>query len=204
MRHCERGQSLVEFALFLPLVLFGLFGTIYITQFFVSAERTQLAVRYGNPVSNPSTLYSVAGIYNASSTTPTATCSPAPTSALYDGAPLPGPTSAPYFIPTSSFATCDATFSKNNGAQFLSLYVASTQQTITSAITSPTFLQKYMALASSASTSASETFARPADPASIMCHSKEVSTRVNAALYVASPAPTLSPGPSPLPASNIC
>jgi hypothetical protein len=208
MSHAQRGQTLPESAFFLPIVLLALFGTIYVSKFWVVAERTQLAIRYGSPATNPSADYNVANIYNAATNPAAATCTSAPLTVLWDGAPLPGPTSAPYWLPATtpaSSSTCSPAFSKNQGAQFLALYVQSTQLNMTTYVNVPQFLVNYAGLGNSASTSASQAFGRPADPAGIMCHSKEVYARVTAALN-ASPLPAPSPvaSPSPLPYGNVC
>jgi hypothetical protein len=207
MRRAERGQTIPESVFFLPIVLLALFGIIYVSQFWVVAERTQLAVRYGNPANNPAGLYNVANIYAAATNPTGANCTVPPVAVLWDGAPLPGPTSAPYWLPATWDPHCDPTFSKNQGAQFLALYVASSKITMNTTVIAPTFLQNFAGLdASGTQMSAIAVFARPADPASIMCHSKEVSTRVNAALNAPSPNPTASPvvSPSPLPFGNYC
>jgi hypothetical protein len=209
MSHAQRGQTLPEAVFFLPIVLLALFGTIYVSQFWVVAERTQLAIRYGSPVTNPAADYNVANIYKAATNPTNAACTSAPLTVLWDGAPLPGPTSAPYWQPSASPApssTCSTTFSKNQGAQFLALYVQSTQLNMTTSVNVPQFLVNFAGLGSFSSTSASQAFGRPADPAGIMCHSKEVNARVTAALNVPSPAPTTTPigTPSPLPFGSVC
>jgi hypothetical protein len=206
MRHAQRGQTIPESVFFLPIVLLALFGIIYVSQFWVVAERTQLAVRFGNPATNPAALYNVANIYAAATNPTGADCTLPPVAVLWDGAPLPGPTSAPYWLPAMSTPGCDPSFSKNQGAQFLALYVASSQISVTTRVNIDPFLQSFAGLAAFVPTSASATFARPADPASIMCHSKEVNTRVTAALNAPSPDPSTSPvpSPSPLPFGNVC
>jgi hypothetical protein len=206
MRHAERGQTIPESVFFLPIVLLALFGIIYVSQFWVVAERTQLAVRYGNPANNPAGLYSVANIYAAVTNPTGANCTLPPVAVLWDGAPLPGPTTATYWLPATSTPGCLPAFSKNQGAQFLALYVASSKITMSTTVNIDPFLQQFAGLASFVTTDAAATFARPADPASIMCHSKEVSTRVTAALNAPSPDPTTTPvaSPSPLPFGNFC
>jgi hypothetical protein len=80
VKHAQRGQALVETALFLPLMLLLLFAIIYLSQAGVAQERGQVAVRYGSLVS-PAKNYSVEAMYQAY------------------GAGLPSPT--PYSSPTA-------------------------------------------------------------------------------------------------------
>jgi hypothetical protein len=49
--HAERGQALLETAIFLPIALLLLFGILYFARFGVLEERAQSAVRYGATVS---------------------------------------------------------------------------------------------------------------------------------------------------------
>lgn len=207
MRDDERGQALVEAALFLPLVLLLMFGAIYISQFSVVAARTQLAVRYGANTANTAALYSVANIYSGMGATPTlGTCTAPLVSVLSDGAPLPGPTLAPYWQPASATSSCTTAASKNQGAQFLSLFVASTVQTVSASVNVPNYLQKYAGVTAGSSTSAQQAFARTADPGLILCSSKEVRNRVYAALAASTPSPDPSPAgsPTPIPVDPFC
>jgi hypothetical protein len=191
--------------LFLPLALLVLFGTIYVSQFTVVGSRTQLAVRYGSTTTNTTSLYSVAAIYNElAGSQAAAQCSPPPVAVLWDGAPLPGPTSAQYWQPAGTpTSSCTAQTSKNKGAQFLALYIASTVQTVTATPQVPMFLQKYANISVGTQTTATEAFARTTDPALIMCASKEVFDRVNAALMLATPTPFPTPT-GPVPLDNAC
>ena len=49
--HAQRGQALVETAIFLPVALLLLFAVLYFSRFGVLEERAQSAVRYGATVS---------------------------------------------------------------------------------------------------------------------------------------------------------
>src|SRR5260370_23070365 len=172
VRPAERGQTIPEAVFFLPIVLFALFGTIYVSQFWVVAERTQLAVRFGSPATDPATLYSVANIYSAATNLNLATCTAAPVTVLWDGAPLPGPTSAPYWLPAATSdspkSTCQANYSKNQGAQFLALYVASTLQMVKTRVNVPDFLVKFAGFTGPSDLmTATESFAPPSDPSPI-------------------------------------
>lgn len=208
--HGERGQTLGESVLFFPIVILLMMGIIYASQYFVVGTRAQLTVRYGTSVANNATIYSVANIYAAIATGPqSAACVGAPVTVMSDGAPLPGPLSAPYWQPASASSTCNAQFSQGRGAQFLSLVVGSTQQTVvaTANVLQPVgdFLSAN-SVTLGAATTASASFARTADPGTILCDSKEVRNRVFASLMVPSPAPTATagPNPTPLPVSNAC
>jgi len=49
--HAQRGQTLVEFALFMPLLLLAMLALIFFSRLGVLSERSQSAVRYGEMVS---------------------------------------------------------------------------------------------------------------------------------------------------------
>ena len=77
MMHSERGQALVETAVFLPVALMVLFAILYFARFGVLEERAQSAVRYGATVSYESTnQIGAAQIYAAlaANAAPTAVC----------------------------------------------------------------------------------------------------------------------------------
>ena len=50
--HARRGQTLVETALFLPLLLLALFGIIYFSQYGVLQERSLTGARFASLISN--------------------------------------------------------------------------------------------------------------------------------------------------------
>lgn len=197
----SRGQALAESAIFLPLVLLVLFGTIYVSQYGVLAERTQLAVRYGGLVGS-SSLYSAGTIYNFLSQ-PAGTipgCPTPPPGIVTDTAPLPGGASAPYWLPQSVSASCATIVKSVGGAQFVAagLFEAS-QDSVTTQLTVFPYLQSVLG-GSAVTVAASEPFAHPADPSAILYCSQEVHDRVHDAVMGAlQPAP---PSPSPTPTSS--
>ena len=77
--HAQRGQALLETAIFLPVALMVLFAILYFARFGVLEERAQTAVRYGATVSyeaaNPP---AAAQIYAtlAANAAPSGTCPP--------------------------------------------------------------------------------------------------------------------------------
>lgn len=205
LRSASRGQALAESALFLPLVLLVLFGTIYVSQYGVLAQRTQLAVRYAGLIQTNS-LYSAAQIYNflsqPSGTIPS--CPSPPPALVTSGPPLPGPASAPYWQPVSVTTSCTPIAHSVGGAQFLAadIFVAS-QDTVTTQLAVFPYLQSVIG-APTVSVSASEPFAHTADPSAILYCSQEVNSRVSNAVMGAltpptpNPSPTASSSPAPL------
>lgn len=117
----NRGQALVETAIMLPLVLLALFAVIYFCNLGIVSERVQLTARYGalnlfSTSSGPA--YSAGNLYNA--TTLSKVCPAPPATMVYNGAPLPAPTSAPFWNPASVLQpTCNPTTKDLGGASFL-------------------------------------------------------------------------------------
>lgn len=107
--HGQRGQALVETAIFLPVFLLVLFGMMWVVQFSVLNERAQIGVRYSGLISNESSPYdgfSLYSIYNnvgGRTQSATTTCATPPPDA-YSNDPsngaFPGPTSQPFWQPT--------------------------------------------------------------------------------------------------------
>jgi hypothetical protein len=206
LNHGERGQALVESALFLPVVLLVLFGAMYVGQFGVVSERAQLAVRYGGvTAAQSSNLYSAAAIYQgvANPTLPAA-CPTPPVDVMEEGGPLPGPVSDPYWRATSAVGTCQAAAYRIGGAQFLaSHFFAVSVDTVTATFdvaSRAPYLQPF--LGGTLSTSARQSFAHPADPGTILYCSQEVQKRVSNAIQSATAAaatPPPAPGNTPPP-----
>jgi hypothetical protein len=113
--HAQRGQAMVETAIFLPVSLLILFAILYFARYGVLEERAQSAVRYGAMVSyETAARYRAADIYAtlAANAAPSGLCPSAV--AVDSGAVLNGGQSgAPaqgYFKPdTAAFATCTVT-----------------------------------------------------------------------------------------------
>lgn len=116
----SRGQTLIETAICLPIMLLVLFGVIYFSNAGVVNARAQLTARYGATslfASNTAPTYSAADIYNA--TNDAAVCQSPPTSILYNGPPFPAPTSAPYWNPSAAGSSCSLQTKDLGGASFL-------------------------------------------------------------------------------------
>jgi TadE-like protein len=117
----HRGQALAETAIMLPLVLLALFAVIYFCNLGIVSERVQLTTRYGALnlfAQNSGPAYSASDIYNQ--TVSTQVCPQPPSTLLYNGAPLPAPTSAPFWNPASvDTDTCSLTTKDLGGASFL-------------------------------------------------------------------------------------
>jgi hypothetical protein len=203
--HWERGQTLVETALFLPLVLLVLFGTIYVGHLGVVGDRAQLAIRYGgitNFASTSSGIYNNSAIYTAAQNPTLPASCPTPAAfALYDAAPLPGPTTPPYWQPKSVAGTCTPAAYRIGGAQFLaSHFFAASNESLTATVDPPLFLEHLNVVGAGQVATAAIAFVHPADPSTILYCSSEVDTRVVAALMA--PTTTVTPPPSPLPTPN--
>ena len=204
--HYQRGQTLIETALILPLVLLAIFIAIYFSQLNVVAERAQLAVRYGGVTSflnNGGTTYSAQNIYdfyaNPSGTIggPSA-CPTPPTGAYSNSAPYPGPQSSTFWQPqTVNAGTCTQTSSKLGGcAKFIACHFFAASDESTSAVVQPAFGANFLSgvVGASSTVSASENFVHTAYPANILaCTGSQVFNRAYSALY---PASTPPPAPS--------
>ena len=64
VRGAQRGQAIVETALFMPIMLLLILSIVYLSQAGVAQERGQAAVRYGSLVS-PVQNYSLPAVYAA-------------------------------------------------------------------------------------------------------------------------------------------
>lgn len=200
LRSASRGQSLVEAGIFIPLIVLLLFGTIFVSQVGVLAERTQLTVRYGAMVASNS-VYSAATIYSflAQPSGSVPTCPAPPTGVLTDAAPFPGPVSATYWQPSSATSSCATIVHSVGGSQFLlsSIYVAQ-QNTVATHIPVLSYLTGIVG-GNTINVGASEPFARAADPSVFLYCSQEVNNRVrNAVMGALQP----QPAPTPTPASS--
>ena len=212
----ERGQTLVEMVIALPIVLIALFGIIYVARIGVVNERAELALRYGGIAGfiTGSGAYSAANIYE--NLDPSSVPQPCPTpalGALNDTAPFPGPTSAPFWQPDGAApsAPCTPVVFGLGGAQFLaSHYFSATALSIAASVDVPSYIQDVLG-ENSQNVGASETFVHPAFPGMILYCSTEVRARVNGAITAQgsdippTPIPNGAPQPSPAPNNNgVC
>ncbi len=173
-RHNERGQALVETAIFLPVALIALFGIIYFSRYGVLAERAQSAVRYGALISYAKApVYSAADIYNAIAAGGTVRPSACPAAIGPDTIKalseqnVAGPTPAPYWRPDSATATCtQSTLSFAGPAYAASHMVTVTRQTATATMAVPGYLTKL--LGTSAVATATFAYVRSDSPGIIM------------------------------------
>lgn len=117
----SRGQALAETAIMLPIVLLALFAVIYFCNLGITDERVQLTARYAAEnlfAADAYPAYSASDLYNIPAQT--TVCPTPPTTLLYNGAPLPGPTSAPFWNPGSVLTpTCALQTRDLGGASFL-------------------------------------------------------------------------------------
>lgn len=95
-----RGQALVETAIMLPVVLLALFAVIYFCNLGITDERLQLTARYAAQnlfAADAYPAYSASDLYNIPAQT--TVCPAPPTTLMYNGAPLTGISSAPFWNP---------------------------------------------------------------------------------------------------------
>ena len=210
-----RGQTLIETALCLPIVLLALFGVIWVANMGVVNERTQLSLRYGGLASFAATQagpYSVGAIYTGlSQPLSAAPCPTPPAGAFNNSTPFPGPTSAPFWQPVNVQPTCAPLVTNIGGAQFLaSHYVYASNPQVTSTVNVPSYVQANSnpTINSQLTMTASGVFAHAAPPGIILYCSQEVNDRVNGAITAngsasaPTPIPTSGPTPTPLPNGN--
>lgn len=198
-REGQRGQTIVEMVVAMPIVLFTIFAIVYMSRYGVLSERAELALRYGGITAFSGTsAYSAANIYanyGDLSQVPSP-CSTPPTTVLTGGGPLPGQTPAPFwqpdtdqFAPTSSCTTSALGF---GGAQFLaSHYVATTVVNIQAGVDVPAYLRALLGNVATVNTTAQ--FEHAAWPGMIMYCSTEVHDRVWGAITADSTSATPPP-----------
>lgn len=200
----QRGQTIVETVVTLPIVLLALFAVIYVARLGVINERAELALRYGGIVgfNGSSGAFSIENMYESigsPSTTP-GPC-PTPAAAVFSGsAPFPGPTTAPFWQPddpSGPSTTCTPAVIGFGGAQFLAThYVTATILNVTAHVNVPAYLSGI--IGNSSTVSSTEQFIHGAFPAMILYCSKEVHDRVWGAVTAESSTNT----PPPPPANN--
>ncbi len=136
--HAQRGQTLIETALFLPLLLLAMFGIIYFSQYGVLQERSAQGARFASLISNGSDIkgFTLESMYAelhregnnqtnpgfpADVLTCAATAASDGANALIQAETLPGggvgPTAPPFFQPDSGSAAAKT----GCGAQSISM-----------------------------------------------------------------------------------
>lgn len=208
-----RGQTLIETAVCLPIVLLALFGIIWMSNEGVVDERAQLSLRYGGLASFASTQtgpYSVAAIYNGlNQPLSAAPCPTPPSGAFNHTAPFPGPTSGSFWQPVNVQPTCAPVVASIGGAQFLaSHYVYASNPSVTATINVPSYVVANSTIPGQLAKTANGYFAHAAPPGIILYCSQEVFNRVQAAITASgsapapTPIPTSGPTPTPPPPGN--
>lgn len=183
----SRGQTIIEFVIAMPIVILALFAIIYLSQFGVVSERAELAVRYGGIASfnNDGSQYSAADIYTNLSAGTAGVCPAPPAGILYGGGPFPGPTSAPFWQPSSvpQSPSCTTTPYGFGGSQFIaSHFWTESTVNVQAAVSVPAYLQAALGGANSGTANTTLTFIHSATPAIILYCSQEVQNRVQASL----------------------
>lgn len=209
----SRGQTIIEFVVAMPIVLLALFAIVYFSQFGVVSERAELALRYGGiaAFNDGSAAYGAANIYyNISGALPA--CPTPPVAVLDGGGPFPGPTSAPFWQPstdvTQPSSSCQAGATGFGGSQFIaSHFWATTQVNVQADVDVPPYLKPALGGANSGTTNTTLTFIHAAYPGIILWCSTEVRYRVEDAITAQGSAalPTPIPDgstPPPAPPNN--
>lgn len=119
----SRGQTLIETAICLPIVLLALFGVVYYCNLGTMNARLQLTVRYGALnlfALNSGPAYSASNVYNG--VINSKVCPAPPTTLLSNGAPLPtGDASDAFWNPDPAYSTSNCSLQTKDlgGASFL-------------------------------------------------------------------------------------
>lgn len=161
--HGQRGQALIETAIFLPVVLLILFGIVYFSRLGVISERTQSAVRYGTLVSyNSAQVYSGADIYNGlgvaagpSSVCPATVATDTTLAITHGNAPAGSATPAPFFRPdVAASAACTVTILSFTGPPFEAGHLFTvTRATAVAGISVPPYLSAFLGTTNNATAS---------------------------------------------------
>lgn len=185
--HAQRGQALVETAIFLPIALVLMFAVLYFARFGVLEERAQSAVRYGATVSyDGSAVYSAAQLYTtiAANAAPTGLCPAAvstDTLSTFNGSRSGSLAQGFWKTDSTPAATCSVTttgFTASATDAFR--YLSITNHQLTGTITLPSYLGG--ALNANGGISASLGYVHTASPALIMYCTSHVGASVTAAL----------------------
>lgn len=149
MHRHERGQALIETAIFLPVALLVMFGMLYFGRSGVLAERIQAAARYGSLIAyDSSSAYSAADIYAAIASGGIApkTCPsgvvPSTIAAVSEQVPGATASPSPYWQPDlPATATCAQSTVSFGGASWASYHTLTvTKQSVSASIVPPPFL----------------------------------------------------------------
>lgn len=200
----SRGQTIIEFVFAMPIVLLALFAIVYFSQFGVVSERAELALRYGGiaAFNSGSAQYGAANIYyNISGALPA--CPTPPAQILDGGGPFPGPTSAPFWQPSTDVAApstaCTSGATGFGGSQFIaSHFWGETLVEVKADVDVPPYLQPALGT-SSGQADTVLTFVHAASPGMILYCSKEVRLRVQGAVTANGSAAL----PTPIPDGTI-
>lgn len=173
VKEAQRGQTLVETALFMPIMLLLLFAVMYFSNLGTVYQRAQIAARYGALIGfggqNGAT-YSAAAIY-ASTETPNGSCAAPPQTLMVNASPFPGPTSAPYWGPdwTKTSSTCAAATQQLVGAKFLaSRYMTAGNVSVQAQSVMPAPLVNFLPGFTADVVSAGQSWVHPAWPGAIL------------------------------------
>ena len=206
VKHAERGQALVETAIAIGAFLLVLYSIMWVAQTAVIAGRLQMGVRYGSVVTaeiSPYVDYSLYAMYNsvASPSQPAYTCTAPPTGVLSDSAPLPSPTSAPFWQPPSATVNAGCTMTLGTYSQYAlnrPFLIEQTVQSFSAAEPTPRFLSS--ALGASTSMTASARFFRTPDIATVSYCFPALATAVHRSLVHDDASVAAEAAPTPIPA----
>ena len=183
--HAQRGQAMLETAVFLPVALIVLFAILYFARYGVLEERAQSAVRYAAQISyeSPST-YSAANIYAgiAANGVPAPSCASSVASDTVNVLQGVAAGSSGFWKPdTTPVATCAVTTASFGGASWAAFhYFTVTQHTVTASLAVPSSIAA--AIGSTGSVSASLGYLHTDPPSMIMYCVNGLGATVAAAL----------------------
>lgn len=195
-----RGQTLVESAMFMPIMLLLLFAVIYFSNLGTVYQRAQITARYGGLIGFGGTnggTYSAAAIYTTADTS-SGSCAAPPQSLMVNASPFPGPTSAPYWGPdwTKTSSSCAAATQQLVGAKFLaSRYMTAGNVSVQAQSVMPVPLVNFLPGFTADVVSAGQAWVHPAWPSMILaCTNKTAAVEQEALTAIGtSPVTTILP-----------
>jgi Flp pilus assembly protein TadG len=168
VKHAQRGQALVETAVFLPVALVVMFAILYFARFGVLEERAQSAVRYAALMSyEGSSNYSAADIYNTVGSRPppitacTANVVPDTVNALNGTGP--SGSAQPFWKPDHpAVATCTVSTANFGGASWAAYhYLTITKHSVSASMDVPSYVTSVLGITGNVTASLAYAHADP-------------------------------------------
>lgn len=195
----QRGQTMIETVLMMPIALLALFALIYISRFGIVNERTYQAMRYAGVAAftqGTNQAYTAADIYSNLAGGQQPVPCPTPPAGAFDGsAPYPGPGTIALFRPDSiSIPACTTSFTDLGGASFLAArFISATSIGVNASVNVPGYLQPL--IGSVTNTHATGAFVHSAYPGIILYCVAQAYDAVSQSLTAAGTLTLPTPGP---------